>query len=296
MNRRFAYAFGLLCAAALLVALRAPARAQASGVKVERDVPYGEAGGQKLLLDVYSPEHIASTRPAVILVHGGGWSGGDKKDFAFAGEALAKNGYVAFSINYRLVTKDANKWPAQLDDSQRAVRWVRAHAAQYQIDPKRIGALGASAGGHLVALLGTRDARDNSDPTLSRYSSKVECVVDMFGPTDFTISGGQISPAAAAIVVNFLGKKPDEAPGVYRAASPITYVSSTAAPFLIFHGTNDTLVPIEQSQRLYDALKKAGVEATFIKMPNDGHGFARPENQQRFAAETKAFLDRHLHP
>ena len=130
---------------------------------IERDVQYGQVNGQKLLLDVYRPAAGQALRPAVLFVHGGGWSMGSKENFKDEAMGLAKFGYVTFSIDYRLAADGRNLWPAQLDDTQRAVRWVRAHADKYHIDPQRIGALGHSAGGQLVAFLGTRDTRDNSD-------------------------------------------------------------------------------------------------------------------------------------
>ncbi|MBV9864272.1 MAG: alpha/beta hydrolase [Abitibacteriaceae bacterium] len=292
-RRRLLIWLCLLLVPVSLGALRGSA--QQNGAQVENDVSYGEAGGQKLLLDVYRPGGEAKTRPAVILVHGGGWSGGDKRDFEPYGRALARQGYVAFSVNYRLATKEGNKYPAQIDDVQRAVRWIRAHADTYGVDPNHIGALGASAGGHLVALLGTRDTRDNSDPALAKYSSRVQCVVDMFGPTDFTVQG-PLSEQAMAILYNFIGKTPQEAPAVYREASPITYVDKNSAPFAIFHGTADPLVPIGQSQRLYDALQKAGVESSFTKFEGEGHGFQRPETNRQFALEALTFFNRHLKP
>ena len=176
---------------------------------------------------------------------------------------------------------------------QRAVRWIRAHAGQYGIDPNRIGALGASAGGHLVALLGTRDTRDNSDAALAGYSSRVNCVIDIFGPTDFTVDG-PLSNEARDILVNFIGKTREEAPEIYRDASPITHIDKKTVPFLIFHGTADPLVPIDQSQRFYDALRRANIEASFTKFEGEGHGFQKKENTNRFLAESLAFLNRHL--
>ncbi len=276
-----------------------PAAAAQDGITTEEDVLYGEVRGQKLLLDIYRldvnrPTETKGYRPAVLYIHGGGWSGGDKHAYKGLARLLAKAGYVCFWANYRLVTKDGNKYPAQIDDAQRAVRWIRANGAKYFVDPKRIGAIGDSAGGHLVALLGTRETRNNSDARLSSYSSKVTCVVDLYGPSDFTQGANLVSPLAASIVINFMGKKPEEAPDLYKDASPVSWVSSSDAPFLIFHGTEDTLVPMDQSQRLYDALKKAGVEADLVKMENDGHGFQKKENQDRFVRETLAFFNRRL--
>ena len=272
-----------------------PNAQQPNAPGVELDVSYGEVDGQKLLLDVYKPATPGDKRPAVVLVHGGGWAGGNKRDFAGIGQNLARQGFVSFSVGYRLATRTTNKYPAQIDDVQRAVRWIRANAARYGLDPTRIGALGASAGGHLVSLLGTRETRDNSDPELAQYSSKVQCVVDIFGPTDFTIQR-PLTTEAMNILVNFIGKTPQEAPEVYREASPIVYVDKNSAPFLIFHGTTDHLVPLEPSQRLHDALRKVNVESTLTVFEGEGNGFREKANIDRFALTTLAFFNRHLKP
>ena len=268
---------------------------QSNNVQVESDVMYGEADGQRLLLDVYRPAESKKVLPAIVLVHGGGWSGGDKRDFHDVAMTLSESGYVCFSVNYRLVTNAGNKYPAQLDDVQRAVRWIRANADKYGVDPNHIGALGASAGGHLVSLLGTMDTRINSDPALARYSSRVTCVVDMFGPVDLTVRF-PVLPGAdiEGFVVNLIGKAHVIAPGAYRNASPLFHINKKTVPFLIFHGTADPFVPIVQSQRFYNELHKAHIEATFIEFDGEGHGFSRKENINRFFIETLAFFNRHL--
>ncbi len=269
--------------------------AQARGVSVTRDVVYGTVEGTPLHLDVYQPQGFSGRRPGVVLVHGGGWMGGDKSFYTNLGNELAGKGYVAFAINYRLAP--AFHYPAQLDDTQRAVRWIRAHAVEYNLDPNRIGAVGDSAGGHLVSFLGTRDTRDNRDPELARYSSRAQCVVDLYGPEDFTQrDDAGVSPQAIQILQVFFGKTRDQAPRLYRDGSPLVFVNRRSAPFLILHGDSDPLVPIQQSQRLYDALKRVGVEATFVTMEKDGHGFLRPENQQKTRLLIDQFLARHLRP
>jgi acetyl esterase/lipase len=249
-----------------------------------------------VLLDAYRPEAKPAGQallPAVVFVHGGGWAGGNKSDFGDLAMGLARAGYVSFSVGYRLVTREGNKHPAQLDDVQRAVRWIRAHAGQYGVDPNRIGAVGASAGGHLVALLGTRDTRDNSEASLSAYSSRVSCVIDIFGPTDFTVPG-TLSNEARSIVSNFLGKTREEALELYREASPIAHIDRNTVPFLIFHGTDDPLVPPDQWQRFHDALRRAGIESKVISFEGEGHGFQKKESNDRFILESLAFLNRHL--
>ncbi len=261
---------------------------------------YGEVGGQKLLLDVYGA-NAALTRPAIIFVHGGSWISGSKADLGFAAALLARQGYVGFSINYRLVRNGQNRFPAQIDDAQRAVRWVRAHAGEYGVDPQQIGALGASAGGHLVALLGTTDTRDNSDAELAPYSSRVQCVVDLYGPTDFTsaldpakreANAANNSPGAQ-IVRAFLGPLPG-AEANYRDASPITHIDKQTVPFLIFHGGKDDLVPLEQSQRLDAGLRAAGLPSQLVVFPEAGHGYRDPQLlAQTFAGATE-FFNRYL--
>ncbi len=263
------------------------------------DVEYGTVGESKLTLDAYVPADTTKKHPALVLIHGGSWVAGDKQFYAPMGQALAQRGYSAFSINYRLVTKTANKYPAQLDDAQRAVRWIRAHADEYGVDPTRIGALGDSAGGYLAAFLGTRDTRDNSDASLAAHSSRVQCVVDFYGPTDLTVSPEETSksnPIAVNIVKNFLGKTPEEAPALYKESSPITYVDKQSAPFLIVHGTKDWLVPPSQSERLYDALHSAGVPATLLQGYKLDHAFLKPANPETFGALAFEFFDRILKP
>jgi acetyl esterase/lipase len=264
-------------------------------VKLIKDVVYERIGDVSETLDIYQPAKIGGVLPAVILVHGGGWSAGDKSDFTTLAEGLARAGYVAFNVNYRLATAQGNKYPAQLDDVQTAVRWIRAHAKRYDINPNKLGALGASAGGHLVALLGTMDTRDNSNKALSNYSSRVDCVVDFFGPTDLTPKGLKTySPLVLSILLNFLGKTPKEAPALYRDASPVYHINAKTVPFLIFQGTSDPLVPYSQSVELYKKLKAKHIEAKLVLFKGEGHGFSKPEDNQTALKDTLAFFAKHL--
>lgn len=289
MNR----AIRLLLAAVFLLNCTA---CKARGNILPTEVRYGEVDGQKLLLDAYQPPKPAETlRPAVILIHGGGWAAGNRSDYRDMGKWLASQGYVAFAISYRLVQKDHNQWPAQLNDVQRAVRWIRAHAKDYQIDPERIGAFGGSAGGHLVACLGTMDTLDNSDPALAAFSSRVTCVVDMCGPTDLT---EDFEPKVAKgkwcneIVENLLGGK--ERKGA-REASPLFHVDRRTPPFLIFHGRKDDIVPLDQSERLLTALKAADVPAELVVF-DGGHAIEKQEELLDFVTRTDRFLKTHLKP
>ena len=295
---------GAACILASLLTARygGAARLRPEPPKIEKDAVYGEikmqGGNAKplaLKMDVYEPQGFRGRRPGVIMVHGGGWIGGDKAQYEKFGTELAAQGYVAFSLNYRLLPFFPH--PAQIDDVQRAVRWVRAHADTYHLDPKRIGALGDSAGGHLVSLLGTWDTRDNSDAKLAKYSSKVQCVVDLYGPADFTVPSQQASDQARQLVTLFFGgKKQEDAPELYKEGSPVVHVSKKSAPFLIMHGDKDPLVPLDQSQRLDRALKQAGVESTLVIFANEGHGFSTAEDQKKRDELAADFLKKHLKP
>lgn len=283
--------FLLILVSVLLLPL---AGCKGAAPKPQATVIYDEDGGRKLEMDVYLPSTPPKgLRPAVIMVHGGGWAGGHRRDFSWIGQWLAAKGYVAFSTSYRLATKDKNHWPAQLDDVQRSVRWIRGHAADYQIDPERIGALGASAGGHLVACLGTMDTRDNSDAALATFSSRVSCVVDLCGPTDLT---EDLRPKVAkgewcnGVIDTLLGNLNREGA---RGASPLFFADDQSSPFLIVHGAKDDIVPLDHSQRLETALKSAGVEAELITM-DCGHSFDNATQIQDSMKRTEKFLDTHL--
>lgn len=255
------------------------------------DVQYGDAGGQKLLLDVYEPAtNNGQLRPAVVLIHGGGWTSFDKSTMRGMGGVLARAGYVAFSVDYRLFHDSENRWPAQLDDVQRAVRWIRANAAKYQVDGKRIGAFGHSAGGQLAALLGMEDTRDNSDAALAQYSSRVQAVVDVSGPSDFTTSH---DPDGDEFLAAFLGADYSKDPEVWRDASPVFHAVKGDAPFLIFHGTRDQNVPIAQSEELAQRLQEAGVPVRLVKV-DDVHTFKTPQARMSLALGTLQFFSSYL--
>ncbi len=271
--------------------------------EIRVDLPYGQVEGESLLLDLYLPEDDGqSLRPAIIAIHGGGWQGGDKGGIGWMAEMLARRGYVVVAADYRL----APRWtyPAHLDDVQRAVRWLRKHAQEFRIDSQRIGAIGDSAGGHLSALLGTRETRDDSDPELQGFSSKVQCVVDIYGPADLPLPRylNQIKTPDEReflrdVLLAFIGKPYDEAPDLWHEASPLFHVSPDDAPFFIIHGTDDMIVPLEQSTSLAEVLKKAGVEVELVIIKGMGHGPQDEEKHEQFIqALEKAmnFFDKHL--
>ena len=257
----------------------------------ERGVAYGTVADEPMLLDVYRPPARATLRPAVICVHGGGMWTGSRADMADPARELARAGYVTFATDYRLVeaATGRHRWPVQLDDVQCAVRWVRANAAQYGLDPGRVGAFGWSAGGQLAALLGTRDTRDAASP-LAAHPSRVACVVDLAGDMDLA---AYTSPPALDEVVALLGGTPEEAPERYRDASPLSWIDAQTVPFLVIHGALDDVVPVAQSRQLVSALRAARVEVEYEELPDAGHGDL---TWFRVGPAVLAFLGRHLRP
>jgi acetyl esterase/lipase len=237
--------------------------------------------------------NIERPRPAVILIHGGGWTSFDKSTMRTLAQFLARSGFVAVSVDYRLFHDDKNRWPAQLDDVQRSVRWLRANAAKYNVAPDHIGAYGHSAGAQLAALLGMLDTRDNSDPALAKYSSRVQAVVDSSGPTEFT--GFSKDSDEDKFFSSFFGASYSAHPEIWREASPLEHVSKSNAPFLIIHGTHDEQVSIAQAQALYDKLQEAGADVKFVRLDSD-HMFREPAVRRQLALETQLFFEHYLVP
>jgi acetyl esterase/lipase len=268
----------------------------------EHDVIYtGPGGDTNLTMDIYFPSITNSPpRPVVMYVHGGGWRMGDKDMLAImAGPAeLLRRGYVVVSINYRLAP--AFKFPAMLEDAKCAVRYLRAHAQGYGLDAAHIGVMGDSAGGHLVSLLGLTDARAGFEGKgWTNESSRVQAVVDLYGPSDFTLGPTNLNTMAGRLFKDAFGPT-NATDNVIQRASPVTYISSNAPPFLIFHGNKDGLVNIEQSRLLFERLRAAGDDAQFVVITNYSHGRAafgfglvHPDDKER-AKLIADFYDRHL--
>ena len=273
-------------------------RPSSPGVKIERDINYGDGSKRMQALDLYVPEKpLEHDRPLLIYVHGGGWKGGDKA--SFPAKFLLDRGYAVASVNYRLT--DEAIFPAQIEDCKAAVRWLRAHASEYHINKDRIGVMGDSAGGHLVALLGTSGGVKELEGHVGKYldvSSRVQCVVDWYGPTDMSVFFRQAKdenifkphPEKSPLAELF-GGMPADKPDLVRLANPVAFVSPDDPPFLIQHGDKDTLVPVAQSEMLADALKKAGVEVEIVVIPGAGHGFGPKANA---IPAVERFLDKHL--
>ncbi len=205
-------------------------------------------------------------------IHGGGFRAGDRQSYDGLCIKLAERGYVAATITYRLAPR--HKFPAAIFDTKAAVRWLRANAATYKINPDKIGVMGGSAGGHLAQFLAVtahvpRFEGHGGNP---HYSSSITCVVNFFGPSDFTKSYGK-SVDAAEVLPLWLGGNLETAHALHIQASPLYWVTPDAAPTLCIHGTKDNYVAHEQAEWLVDRLKAATVEAELLTLPGAGHGF-----------------------
>jgi acetyl esterase/lipase len=252
-----------------------PAPPVPPGVKAHRDVSYVDNGHARQKLDLYLPEKAEAPLPVIIWIHGGGWAAGSKNGCPPLRQGFVERGYAVASIGYRL-SSDAI-FPAQIQDCKAGVRWLRAHAKEYGIDPERFGVWGSSAGGHLVALLGTSGEVKDFDvgPHLD-VSSRVQAVCDFYGPTDFerfvTTPGFESHAGAGSPESRLLGGVVMENKEKASRLNPITYVDKADPPFLIVHGDKDSTVPINQSEALFEVLKKVGVSAHFHTIKGAGHG------------------------
>ncbi len=285
----------------LALLLAVPALAQEKGpkvpdgTKVDKDVAYGTHERHKL--DVYTPKGDGPF-PLVVWVHGGAWSAGSK---AGAGPAvkLLDHGYAVAAVNYRLSQHAV--FPAQIEDCKAALRHLRENAKKYKLDADHIGVWGSSAGGHLVALLGTSgDVKELDGGKDVKTSSRVQCVVDWFGPTDLTkmaeqskVKGPIDHDAKDSPESKLIGGAIQENKEKAARANPLTYVTKDDPPFLIVHGDADPLVPLGQSEILADALKKEKVAVELVVLKGAKHGGAEFNAADQFK-KTLAFLDTHL--
>lgn len=273
----------------------APSPRLPEGARVLRDIEYIPSGHERQKLDLYLPAGDDKPLPLIIWVHGGAWQAGSK-DRPPALRFLQR-GYAVASVNYRLSQHAI--FPAQIEDCQAAVRWLRANAAKYNLDPNRFGAWGSSAGGHLVALLGTAgDATNFVQGPHAEVSARVQAVVDFFGPTDLTLMTKQSGPestmnhdAADSPESRLVGGAIQENKDKAALANPILFVTKNDPPMLLVHGDKDPLVPHGQSEILLAALQKAGIEATLYTVKGGGHGSGFGPEVPRMVEE---FFYRHL--
>jgi acetyl esterase/lipase len=248
---------------------------------MEKDISYIPNGDGAQKLDLYLPEKAADKPlPLVVHIHGGGWVGGSKYPCAVAPMVL--RGYAVASVEYRFSQKAI--FPAQIQDCQAAIRWLRAHAKEYNLDAEHVGVVGGSAGGHLSSLVGTSGGK-NAFPKIGgneEQSERVQAVCDIFGPSDFSTVVQQAADDKNAKNIfqfntpadpysSLIGTKLDDKAKA-DAVSPVHYVSKDNPPFVILHGTHDTLVPYAQSEEFAAVLKDKGVAVWLQKLPGSGHG------------------------
>lgn len=281
----------------------APVPGLPPGVKALKDLPYVPGGDEAQRLDLYLPEATPEKPlPLVIWIHGGGWRAGNKA--GCPGVFLISKGYAAASIEYRFSQKAL--FPAQIQDCQAAIRWLRANSKKYQLDPERFGVMGASAGGHLSALVGTAGGK-KAFPAIGGnedQSDRVQAVCDYYGPTDFnTVMQQAADDRNVANIFKFntpadpysclIGVSLNSDPEKGNAVSPVHFVSKDSPPVLILHGTFDALVPYAQSEEFAAALKDQGVPVFLQKLPGSGHGgpmFGKPA----VTALIQTFFDKYL--
>lgn len=262
-----------------------------------QDIAFAQNQERTLKMDILSPKISTKPMPVIVWIHGGFWRQGSKKQGLKYLVSFARQGFFCASIEYRLTPEAI--FPAQIEDCKCAIRFLRAHAPEFRIDPQRIGVWGVSAGGHLAALLGTTHHLQEFEGSggWENYSSRVQAVCDWFGPTDFlrindvprNINFTPADSPEAALIGGLVEENHDKA----AKANPITYVSNDAPPFLIVHGDNDMLVPLNQSQLLFDALKKAQVEATLEVIAGGGHGNKKFKSRT-LSKQMENFFKKHL--
>lgn len=263
------------------------------GTQSHLNVPYVEHGGPRQTLNLFLPEKVEGKLPVVIWVHGG--LSGRKGGWCPALSLLAR-GYAVVEVDFRLCLTDKAPFPAQIQDCKAAVRWLRAHAVEYHLDPDHIGVWAHSSGSHLAVLMGVAGhvPELEGDGGNLEYSSAVQAVCDWSGFVD-TVTAYHYSPKNPKNgVVELCGSGDPNAVTEEKVikASPLTYVTSAAAPFLIMHGTEDKFVSIKNSETLYAALQKAGVECTFIKIEGAKHIIDGTDLEQ----QSGDFFDKHLKP
>lgn len=246
-----------------------------AGVRALRDLAYVENGHARQKLDLYLPEKSEGPLPVIVWIHGGGWAAGSKEQCPALRQGFVERGYAVASIGYRL--SGHAPFPAQIEDCKAAIRWLRAHAREYQLDPARFGAWGSSAGGHLVALVGTSGGvKEFEVGAHADASSAVQAVCDFFGPTDFerfvTTPGFESHASPNSPESRLLGGEVLKSKDKAARVNPITYVDKNDPPFLIVHGDKDTTVPLNQSEALFESLKGAGVSVRFHTIKGAGHG------------------------
>jgi len=263
------------------------------GVEQTLDLVYSEPGGKPLGLDLYRPATLESGEryPGLVLYYGGGWKRGRKDQLRAYAQYFAANGYVVAAVQYRL--RREGLWPKSIHDAKAAVRWMRAHADEYQIDPKHIGVMGNSAGAYLALMVGYTAGIEEfeGDGGWPEEDSSVQAVVDIYGPTDFTEPIRRDHP----LVVAYMDGTYEEDPTRFERASPIRYVDEGSPPTCIIHGTVDMLVPVHQSDWLVEKLREHNVPHHYSRIDGWPHAMDFVEEiHEHTRALALAFFDEYL--
>jgi acetyl esterase/lipase len=261
-----------------------------ASVNFQRDVTYAKVGDEELKLNISVPKDAKGALPCIVIIHGGAWRAGHRDGHNDLTWKFAEQGYVSATVSYRFCPKYT--FPAQVQDCKAAVRFLRANAEKYHIDPQRIGAVGFSAGAHLSMMLDVMDKEDGLDDVGDNQdqSSKVACAVSFFGPTDLT---AKLPEASTPLVEAFVGGTQKEKNDVCKKASPITYIDKRDGPILLLQGTKDPLVPHEQAIFMVDVMTNAGVPGRVELLLGAGHGWGGTD-LKRTAQETQEFFDQYL--
>lgn len=267
-----------------------PKNSAKPGLRTKSNIVFTTVDGVSLKLDIYRPDD-ERILPGVVMLYGGGWRTGNKESMKPAAEFIARQGYVVVASQYRLTP--AARFPAQLHDAREAVRWLRRHADERQVNSDRIGAVGVSAGGHLALLLGLTNESDIATAAPSAKdapSGRVQAVVNFFGPTDLTRTN--VIPVVDGMMTDLVGK-PRSQTAAYLAASPVHYIDKSDAPIVTLQGTEDPLVPYEHAMLFDQACNKAGLSHQLQTFKGAGHGWGGADlvKSQRITVD---FLDRHL--
>ena len=267
---------------------------KAGTVERQYDLTYQTVEGRDLKLDLARPAEGDGPFPAILVIHGGAWRGGDKSAHRDLLDRFAGLGYVAVSPQYRFCPEFT--FPAQVHDVKAAVRWLKGHADLYHLDPDRVGAMGFSAGGHLALLLGVTDADDGleGDAPEGSPDTRVQAVVNYFGPTD--LAAATTSTVTAPLIRDFLGGDVAEKRELAAQASPARFVTSDDPPILTFQGTKDPLVSYQQALILLDAMSKVGEAGRVELIAGGGHGNWGRRELERTIEQTVLFFDKHLKP
>jgi acetyl esterase/lipase len=269
----------------------------ADTVDVRLDQSYAGNTNPKQMVDVYLPKQRLDDKPlpVVVFIHGGGWTGGDRKGYVQQALNMASTGkYACVAVGYRL--SNEAKWPQQIYDCKAAIRYIHGHAKEWNIDPNKIGVTGTSAGGHLVSLLGVSNGVKELEGAIGDFTSlpsNVSCVINFCGPTDMAapLMQGEAAKQPDPAVSGLLGGPPSEKAAEAKAASPLTYVSKNSVPIMTVHGTQDMRVDYKHAEKLDAALKQAGAVSLLVPMMNAGHGIPTgPELQSRMAAFWAKYL------